>query len=46
MFEIFPINFREFVNFKTDYKFENKLNDFFAIESTKTLNYLNEYLNF
>lgn len=46
MFECFPISFLEFIHFKTNYKFEHKLQDFFMLEQEKTLNYLIEYLNF
>jgi predicted AAA+ superfamily ATPase len=46
MFECFPISFSEFVNFKTDYVYQSALQDFFALETEKTLNYLREYLNF
>jgi predicted AAA+ superfamily ATPase len=46
VFECFPINFKEFVNYKTNYKYEWNLDDFFIIEREKTLNYLLEYLNF
>lgn len=46
IFEITPISFSEFVNYKTEYKYENKLNDFFEIEKNKSINLLNEYLTF
>ena len=46
LFELNPVAFDEFVNFKTDYKYEDKLFDFFVLEKEKTLNFLNEYLNF
>ncbi|EKD94526.1 MAG: hypothetical protein ACD_26C00034G0061 [uncultured bacterium] len=46
IFEIEPIDFIEFVNYKTDYKYESKINEFFKIEKAKGLNLLNEYLNF
>ena len=46
MFEVYPVSFREFVNFKTEYKYSDRLADYFAIENTKTLNFLEEYLNF
>jgi len=46
MFEMMPVNFFEFVNFKTNYKYENKLNLFFEIEKEKTSSLLTEYLNF
>lgn len=46
VFELLPINFKEFINFKTDYKYENNLQDFFTLETAKLDNYLIEYLNF
>lgn len=46
IFEIEPISFNEFVNYKTDYKYEDKLDNFFEIEKSKSLNLLNEYLSF
>jgi len=39
-------SFEEFVNFKTGYKYRDRLSDFFAIEKTKTCELLEEYLNF
>ena len=41
-----PVDFEEFVDFKTEYKYEDKLQDFFEIENEKTFNFLKEYLNF
>ena len=32
MFEIWPVSFFEFLNFKTDYKYEDKLAEYFAVE--------------
>jgi predicted AAA+ superfamily ATPase len=46
IFELNPVSFKEFVNFKTDYRYEEKIDEFFDIEKTKTENLLNEYLNF
>jgi uncharacterized protein len=46
LFEMMPVNFFEFVNFKTHYKYEDKLNLFFEIEKQQTYLLLNEYLNF
>jgi len=46
IFELNPISFEEFVNFKTDYRYEKKLNEFFEIEKEKTETFLKEYLNF
>ena len=44
VFELNPISFDEFVNFKTNYRYENRLIDFFSLEREKTKNFLNEYL--
>jgi uncharacterized protein len=44
--EMQSVNFEEFVNFKTNYKYENKLNQFFELEQHQTMLLLNEYLNF
>ena len=46
MFEIFPVSFKEFVNFKTEYKYGDRLADYFAVENKKTVEFLAEYLNF
>ena len=46
IFEINPLNFAEFVNFKTDYQYSDRLPDFFDIEKEKTKLFLEEYLNF
>lgn len=46
LFYIDPVSFEEFVNYKTEYKYEDKLQDFFAIEATRTQNLLEEYMMF
>ena len=46
MFEIFPVSFKEFVNFKTEYKYSDRLDNYFAVENKKTVELLAEYLNF
>ncbi|MFA5776863.1 MAG: ATP-binding protein [Parcubacteria group bacterium] len=46
IFELSTVSFEEFVNFKTNYKYSQKLNDFFSIENETSLSLLNEYLNF
>ena len=46
VFQLFTLSFEEFVNFKTNYKYENKLLDFFVLEKEKTKEILEEYLNF
>ena len=46
IFELSTLSFEEFVNYKTEYKYENKLQDFFVLEHEKTNALLEEYLNF
>lgn len=46
IFKLSTLNFEEFVNFKTNYQYEKKLQDFFNLEKEKTGNLLEEYLNF
>lgn len=46
LFELSTLSFEEFVNYKTDYKYETKLQDFYKIEPNKTALFLYEYLNF
>lgn len=46
IFELGTVSFDEFVNFRTGYKYENKLNDFFEIEKTQTRLLLEEFLNY
>jgi len=46
IFELTTLSFEELVNFKTDYKYENRLKDFFAVESNRVYELLEEYLNF
>lgn len=46
LFVIEPVSFEEFVNFKTDSKYENTLQDFFTIEVTRTQSLLEEYMVF
>ena len=46
IFELSTLSFEEFVNFKTNYKYKDKLMDFFKIEKNKTEELLDEYLNF
>ena len=46
MFELLPVSFKEFVNYKTEYKYEDKLDDFFKLEDKKSEIFLNEYLSF
>ncbi|MCD4746615.1 MAG: ATP-binding protein [Bacteroidales bacterium] len=46
LFNMSTITFDEFVNFKTEYKYEDRLEQFFEIEEEKGENFLLEYLNF
>ncbi|KKR80785.1 MAG: hypothetical protein UU73_C0002G0102 [Candidatus Daviesbacteria bacterium GW2011_GWA1_41_61] len=46
LFVINPVSFEEFVNFKTDYHYEDRLDNFFALEKRKTEQLLSEYLVF
>lgn len=46
IFELSTLSFLEFVNFKTDYKYEEKLNEFFEVEGETGKFLLEEYLNF
>jgi predicted AAA+ superfamily ATPase len=46
IFEITPLTFSEFVNFRTDYKYQDTWNDFFAIEKARGRELLEEYLMF
>lgn len=46
LLEMFPVDFEEFVNFKTKYKYEKKFDNFFAVERDKAEQLLSEYLSF
>ncbi len=44
--ELNTLSFEEFVHFKTDDRYENRLSEFFHVEEEKTFHLLEEYLNF
>jgi hypothetical protein len=46
IFELSTVTFAEFVDFKTGYKYSQKLDDFFSVEKDLSFALLNEYLNF
>lgn len=46
LFELSTLTFTEFVNHKTDYKYEGRLDQFFEIERSRTETIFNEYINF
>lgn len=46
IFELSTLSFEEYVNFRTNYKYQNKILDFFVIDKEKTREFLEEYLIF
>lgn len=46
MFELQTVSLKEFINYKTMYKYEDRLEEYFRIEKTESLGLLIEYLNF
>ena len=46
VYELYPVSLTEFVNFKTDYQYENKPVDFFSVEGLRLDSILSEYLHF
>lgn len=46
IFELPPLSFEEFINFKTEYKYESKLTEFLSLHNEQAMNLLDEYMNF
>lgn len=46
LFEMMPVTFMEFADYKTNYHYSGQLIDFFKLELQQAENLLNEYLNF
>lgn len=46
VFELFPLSFTEFVNYKTDYRYDGKLPEFFSVDHAQTQSLLEEYMHF
>lgn len=46
MFELQTVSPKEFINYKTGYRYEDRLNKYFQINKAESLNFLIEYLNF
>jgi predicted AAA+ superfamily ATPase len=46
LFDLNPVSFQEFVNYKTGEKYYGNLQEFFEIEKEKVQHLLNEYMNF
>ena len=46
IFEILPVSFFEYIDYKTGYKYSDNLQQYFRVESEFTLTHLDDYLNF
>lgn len=46
MFELHTISLKEFINYRTGYRYEDRLDDYFRIKKAECLRLLIEYLNF
>jgi predicted AAA+ superfamily ATPase len=46
VFELTTLTFEEFVNYRTAYRYEERLQDFFSVEERTARELLEEYLNF
>jgi hypothetical protein len=46
LFELSTLDFEEFINYKTDNRYENRIDDFLAVEQDKVRSILEEYINF
>src|SRR3972149_2465751 len=46
VYEVYPLSLREFVDFRTGYRYSDRLADFFALEKTHSEDLLLEYLNY
>lgn len=46
IFELSPVDFFEFVDFRTGYIYTDRIQKFFAVEKNKTATLLSEYLNY
>ncbi len=46
VFEMNTVNFTEFVNYKTNYKYSDRLNKYFEIEKDETDKFLFEFMNY
>lgn len=46
MFEVLPVSFQEFADYATDYRYEDRLTEFFTLEKTEMLRILDLYLRF
>ena len=46
VFELQPVSFKEFVDFKTNYRYEDRLSDFLKLNKEQALVFLKEYMKF
>ncbi|EKD62129.1 MAG: hypothetical protein ACD_52C00294G0001 [uncultured bacterium] len=46
VFELKTLSFEEFVNFKTEYKYEDRIINYLSIDTISTQQFLQEYLNY
>ncbi len=46
IFELSTLSWEEFVDYRTSYRYEDHLDEFFALEAVQTKNFLEEYLSF
>lgn len=46
VYEVYPLSLREFFNFRTGYRYADRLPDFFALEQARAAELLQEYLNY
>lgn len=44
LLQMFPVNFKEYADYKTSYKYSNRLQLYFSLETQKTTTLLTEYL--
>ena len=46
MFELHTVSLKEFINYKTGYKYNDRLGEYFRVKKTECLSLIMEYLNF
>lgn len=46
LYEVYPLSLQEFVDFKTDYRYSDRLAEFLALEQARATDLLLEYLNY
>jgi len=46
VFELSTLSWEEFLNYRTDYRYENKLDEYYALEPEQVQHFLDEYLTF